>query len=31
MYSFDVVGTDKAILEVEIDAGDGKVLDVDKD
>ena len=31
MYSFDVVAPDKTILEAEIDAGDGKVLDVDKD
>ena len=31
MYSFDVVAPDKSILEAEIDAGDGKVLDVDKD
>jgi uncharacterized membrane protein YkoI len=26
MYSFEIVGADKAITEVEIDAGDGKVL-----
>jgi uncharacterized membrane protein YkoI len=31
MYSFDVVTPDKTIMEAEIDAGDGKVLDVDKD
>jgi len=31
MYSFDMVGPDKSISEAEIDAGDGKVLDVDKD
>jgi uncharacterized membrane protein YkoI len=30
-YSFDVVGADKSITEVEIDAGNGKVLDTDKD
>jgi uncharacterized membrane protein YkoI len=31
MYSFDVVAPDKTIMEAEIDAGDAKVLDVDKD
>ncbi|MEI6862323.1 MAG: PepSY domain-containing protein [Verrucomicrobiota bacterium] len=30
-YSFDIVGTDKSVTEVEIDAGDGKVLATDKD
>lgn len=30
-YSFDIVGADKSITEVEIDAGDGKVLATDKD
>jgi uncharacterized membrane protein YkoI len=28
-YSFDVVGADGKIKEVEIDAGNGKVLDID--
>ncbi len=27
MYSFEIVGTNKKITEVEIDAGNGKVLD----
>jgi uncharacterized membrane protein YkoI len=31
IYSFDIVAPDKTIMEAEIDAGDGKVLDVDKD
>jgi|SRR5579885_1712767 len=31
MYSFEIVGTDKTVTEVEIDAGNGRVLDVDKD
>src|SRR5882757_525956 len=31
MYSFEIVGADKKITEVEIDAGNGKVLDVDRD
>lgn len=31
MYFFDVVTADKKVLEVEIDAGDGKVLDIDTD
>ena len=31
MYSFEIVGADHKIKEVEIDAGDGKVLDVDDD
>jgi uncharacterized membrane protein YkoI len=30
-YSFDIVAADKSIAEVEIDAGNGKVLDIDKD
>jgi hypothetical protein len=30
-YSFDIVGADKRVTEVEIDAGDGKVLATDKD
>jgi uncharacterized membrane protein YkoI len=30
-YSFDIVGADKSVTEVEIDAGDGKVLATDKD
>ena len=30
-YSFEIVGADKSITEVEIDAGDGKVLDTDKE
>jgi uncharacterized membrane protein YkoI len=29
MYSFEIVGSDKTITEVEIDAGDGRVLNVD--
>ena len=31
MYSFDIVTDQKTVLEVEVDAGNGKVLDVDKD
>ncbi len=31
MYSFEILVADKTVTEVEIDAGDGKVLDVDKD
>jgi uncharacterized membrane protein YkoI len=31
MYSFDVVTAGKKVLEVEVDAGDGKVLDIDAD
>lgn len=31
MYSFEIVGADKKITEVEIDAGNGKVLAIDKD
>jgi uncharacterized membrane protein YkoI len=30
-YSFEIVGADKKTTEVEIDAGNGKVLDIDKD
>ncbi len=30
-YSFEIVGADKSVTEVEIDAGNGKVLGVDKD
>lgn len=30
-YSFDIVGADKKVTEVEIDAGNGKVLAVDQD
>jgi uncharacterized membrane protein YkoI len=30
-YSFDIVGADKSLTEVEIDAGDGKVLATDKE
>jgi uncharacterized membrane protein YkoI len=30
-YSFDIVGADKKVTEVEIDAGNGKVLDIDQD
>ncbi len=30
-YSFQVVGADKAVTEVEIDAGNGKVLATDKE
>ena len=29
-YSFEIVGADKKTTEVEIDAGNGKVLDIDK-
>jgi uncharacterized membrane protein YkoI len=29
-YSFEIVGADKAVTEVEIDAGNGKVLGIDK-
>ena len=31
MYSFEIVGADHKIKEVEIDAGNGKVLDIDND
>jgi uncharacterized membrane protein YkoI len=31
IYSFEILVADKTVTEVEIDAGDGKVLDVDKD
>ena len=31
MYSFEIVGADRKITEVEIDAGNGKILNVDKD
>lgn len=31
VYSFEIVGADKTVTEVEIDAGNGKVLDIDKD
>ncbi len=31
VYSFEIVGADKSVTEVEIDAGNGKVLDIDKD
>jgi uncharacterized membrane protein YkoI len=30
-YSFDIVGADKKVTEVEIDAGNGKVLATDTD
>jgi uncharacterized membrane protein YkoI len=30
-YSFEIVGSDKKVTEVEIDAGNGKVLGMDKD
>ncbi len=30
-FSFEIVGSNKKTTEVEIDAGNGKVLDVDKD
>jgi uncharacterized membrane protein YkoI len=29
-YSFEIVTANKSVTEVEIDAGDGKVLDIDK-
>jgi uncharacterized membrane protein YkoI len=31
VYSFEIVGADKSITEVEIDAGKGKVLGTDKE
>ena len=31
MYSFEIVAANKKVTEVEIDAGDGKVLAVDSD
>ena len=31
MYSFEILGADKTVSEVEIDAGNGKVLSVGKD
>ena len=31
MYSFEIVGTNHKVKEVEIDAGNGKVLDLDED
>ena len=31
MYSFRIVGADKKITEVEIDAGNGKVLDIENE
>lgn len=31
MYSFEIVGANKKVTEVEIDAGNGKVLDIDHD
>ncbi|HKB88908.1 MAG TPA: PepSY domain-containing protein [Opitutaceae bacterium] len=31
VYSFEIVGTDKSITEVEVDAGDAKILGVDKE
>ena len=31
MYSFEIVGANKKVTEVEVDAGNGKVLDVDSD
>lgn len=31
MYSFEIVTRQKVVMEVEIDAGDGKVLDIDHD
>ncbi len=31
MYSFEIVTHQKVVMEVEIDAGDGKVLDIDHD
>ena len=31
VYSFEIVGSDKSITEVEIDAGTGKVLGKDKE
>jgi hypothetical protein len=31
MYSFEIVGSDKAITEVEIDAGNGQVLAADQE
>jgi uncharacterized membrane protein YkoI len=31
IYSFEIVGADKKVTEVEIDAGNGKVLAIDND
>ncbi|HTZ19928.1 MAG TPA: PepSY domain-containing protein [Opitutaceae bacterium] len=31
MYSFEIVGADKAVTEVEIDAGNGQVLGTEKE
>jgi len=31
MYSFEIAAADKTVTEVEIDAGNGQVLDVDRD
>lgn len=31
LYSFEIVNAQKKIVEVEVDAGDGKVLNVDED
>ena len=31
MYSFDVVTINRVVMEVEIDAGNGKILSVDRD
>ena len=31
LYSFEIVGSDKSVTEVEVDAGNGKVLAIDKD
>lgn len=31
LYSFEIVNVQKKIVEVEVDAGDGKILDVDED
>ena len=30
LYSFEIVGADKSVTEVEVDAGNGKVLGIDK-
>ncbi len=31
MYSFEIVGADHKVTEVEIDAGNGKVLEIEKE
>jgi len=31
VYSFEIVGSDGSVTEVEVDGGNGKILDVDKE